>query len=83
MRSFISVVKAMPQEKFLLILYGHSSHTHSLAAIEIARKDEVVLLSLSSHSMQLMQPLDVTFFKPLSILMASGIVDFGLQIAVC
>jgi hypothetical protein len=40
---FISVVKAMPQEKFLLVLYGHSSHTQSLAAVHIPREHGVAI----------------------------------------
>jgi hypothetical protein len=63
----------MPQEKWLLNFDGHSSHIQSLAATEIARKHGVVILSLPSHSTQRMQPLDVTFFKPLSTNMASAI----------
>jgi hypothetical protein len=70
MRHFFSVVKPMPHEQVLLILDGHSSHTQSLAAIEIARKNGVVMLSLSSHSTHRMQRPDVTFFKLLNMFMS-------------
>jgi hypothetical protein len=60
---YISVVKPMPQEKILLNLAGHSSHTQNLAAIEIARKHGVVMPSHSTHRMQLP---DVTFSRPLN-----------------
>jgi hypothetical protein len=70
---FISAVKPIPQEKLLLILDGHSSHTQKLAAIEIARRHEVVMLSLSPHSTHRMQPLDLKFIKPLYTYMASAI----------
>jgi hypothetical protein len=43
------------------------------AAIEIARKHGAVMLSLPSHSTYRMQPLDVTFFKPLKTFMSSAI----------
>jgi hypothetical protein len=65
MHRFISVVKPMPKEQVLLILDGHSSHTQSLAAVEIDCKHDVVM-SLPYHSTHRMQPLDVTFFKPLN-----------------
>jgi hypothetical protein len=55
----------MPQEKLLLILDGHSSHTLSLDVVEIPRKHGVVMLPLHSHSTHRMQLLDVAFFKPL------------------
>jgi hypothetical protein len=42
MLHFISSVKPTPQEQVLLILDGHSSHTQSLAAIEIALRHGVV-----------------------------------------
>jgi hypothetical protein len=73
MHYFISVVKPMPHEQVLLILDGHSSHTQSLAAIEITRRHGVVMLSLPSHSTHQMQPLDVTFFKQLNTFMSSAI----------
>jgi hypothetical protein len=63
----------MPQENMLLILDGHSSHTLSLAPIEIPGKHGVVMLSLPSHTTHRMQPLDVAFFKTLSIYVASAI----------
>jgi hypothetical protein len=55
-RHFISVVKPMSQEKVLLILDGQSRHTLSLAAIEILRKQRVVMLRLL---------VEVTFFRTL------------------
>jgi hypothetical protein len=54
MHQFISDVKLMPQDNVLLNLDGHDSYTLSVAAVEIARKHGVAMLSL--------QPLDVTFF---------------------
>jgi hypothetical protein len=44
------------------------THTHGLAAIEIAFKLGDVMLSLACHSTHL----DVTFFKVLNIYMASA-----------
>lgn len=70
---FVAVVKPSTQEKVLLILDGHSSHTQSLAAIEVARRHGIIMLSLPSHCTHRMQPLDVAFFKPLNTYFGSAI----------
>ncbi|XP_069702661.1 uncharacterized protein [Periplaneta americana] len=72
-RHFIRTVKPSPQEKVLLILDGHSSHTQSLKAIEICRQYGVIMLSLPSHCTHHLQPLDVSFFKPLNTFMSAAI----------
>ncbi|XP_069686147.1 uncharacterized protein [Periplaneta americana] len=72
-RHFIRTVKPSPQEKVLLILDGHSSHTQSLKAIEICRQYGVIMLSLPSHCTHRLQPLDVSFFKPLNTFMSAAI----------
>ena len=65
LRHFISVVKPTPQEKVLLLLDGHVSHTKNLEAILKARESGVIMLSLPPHTTHRLQPLDVSFFKPL------------------
>ena len=50
----------------LLILDGHSTHTKILEIIDLAREHSVVLLCLPPHCSHRMQPLDVSFMKPLS-----------------
>ncbi|XP_069705676.1 uncharacterized protein [Periplaneta americana] len=72
-RHFIRTVKPSPQERVLLILDGHSSHTQSLKAIEICRQYGVIMLSLPSHCMHRLQSLDVSFFKPLNTFMSAAI----------
>ncbi|KAJ4440924.1 hypothetical protein ANN_10772 [Periplaneta americana] len=57
----------------LLILDGHSSHTQSLKAIEICCQYGVIMLSLPSHCTHRLQPLDVSFFKPLNTFMSAAI----------
>lgn len=49
----------------ILIMDGHSSHTKNLTLIETAKAQNVVLISLPSHSTHRLQPLDVSFFKSL------------------
>lgn len=63
---FITVVKPSLQQKVLLILDGHVSHTQSIDVLMRAREAGVILLSLPPHTTHRLQPLDVTFFKPLS-----------------
>jgi len=50
-------------EKVLLILDGHSSHTRNINVVDKARAMNVEMLSLPSHSTHKIQPLDITFFK--------------------
>ncbi|KAJ8883178.1 hypothetical protein PR048_015018 [Dryococelus australis] len=67
MSHFIRDLKPSVTENVLLILDGQSSHTQSLDAIDLARKNGVIMLSLPSHCTHRTQPLDVAFFKPLHI----------------
>ena len=64
---FIKHAKATKENKVLLILDGHKSHTHNLRALSRAREAGVIMLSLPPHTSHRMQPLDLTFFKPLKL----------------
>ena len=55
--------KIPPTRPVLLIADGHTSHT-SIEVIEKARANNVHLLCLPSHTTHLLQPLDVSVFKP-------------------
>jgi hypothetical protein len=50
----------------LLILDGHKTHTTNLEVINKAREHHVTLLCLPPHCSHRLQPLDVSFMKPLS-----------------
>ncbi|KAK7465246.1 hypothetical protein BaRGS_00037583, partial [Batillaria attramentaria] len=65
LQHFINTVRPSVENKVLLILDGHSSHTGSLAAIDLARENGVVMLGLPPHTTNKLQPLDVSFFRPL------------------
>jgi hypothetical protein len=67
LKHFISSVKPNKEEKVLLIMDGHSAHTKNLEAIELAWDRGLILISLSAHTTHRLQPLDVSFFKPLSV----------------
>ena len=47
------------------MLDGHSVHVKNLKAIELARKENVIMLCLPPHTTHKIQPLDRTLFKPL------------------
>jgi hypothetical protein len=48
----------------LVVLDGHSSRK-TLEAVELARENNITLLTLPPHTSHRLQPLDVTFFGPL------------------
>jgi len=62
---FVEMVKPSKERPVCLILDGHSSHTRSLEALDYAKSNGVILLSLPPHTTHKLQPLDVGFFKPL------------------
>ena len=51
-------------KKALLILDNHSSHL-SLDAINFAKENHIIMLSIPPHTSHKLQPLDKTFFGPL------------------
>ena len=63
---FVASVNPSQSRKVLLILDGHSTHTHNIDVIVRARDKGVIMLSLPPHCTHRLQPLDVTLFKPLS-----------------
>lgn len=67
LQHFIESVKPSPEKKVLLLLDGHASHTKNLEAITHAKRHGVVILSFPAHTTHKLQPLDVSFFKPLSL----------------
>ncbi len=64
---FIATVKPSIERKVLLVLDGHSTHTKCLTAINMAAENGVILLQLPAHCTHRLQPLDVSFFKPLKV----------------
>ena len=65
MEHLINHTKPSKEDKVLLILDGYKSHTHNIKALERASENGVILLSLPPHTSHHMQPLNLTFFKPL------------------
>ena len=61
---FVHHVQPSVDRKVLLVLDGHASHK-SLAAIDYAWENAVIIICLPPHSTHQMQPLDRTIFGPL------------------
>lgn len=66
-KKFVAFSKASKDFPVLLILDGHSTHTKNLDVIDYARDNGVSLLCLPPHCSHRIQPLDVSFMKPLSL----------------
>lgn len=64
LKHFVKNVKPTPDNKALIVMDGHVTHK-SLAVIEYARQNSVVMLCLPPHTTHRMQPLDKTVFGPL------------------
>ena len=65
LKHFVAHTKCSKGSPVLLILDGHKTHKKSVASIDYARHNGVVLLSLPPHTSHKLQPLDRSFFKPL------------------
>lgn len=63
-KHFLNHVKPSATSPVLLVLDGHSSHTRNIELIDLARANNVQLLSLPPHSSHKIQPLDRTFMSP-------------------
>lgn len=66
MLQFIEFSKPTSENKVLLILDGHSSHTKNIKAIDLARKNNVIILVVPPHCTHKLQPVDLSFNKPFS-----------------
>lgn len=64
-KHFIKHTHPTPESRVLLILDGHFSHTRNIDVIELARENNVDIVSLPPHTTHKLQPLDKTFMGPL------------------
>lgn len=62
-KSFIPMLGGT-DEPTLLIYDGHSTHVQ-LSVIQIAKQHNITIIKLPAHSSHLLQPLDLSVFKPL------------------
>ncbi|XP_045773169.1 MFS-type transporter clz9-like [Maniola jurtina] len=54
-----------PAGKVLLLLDGHSTHCNSVKMLQFANDNDIIMLSMPSHTSHYLQPLDVAVFKSL------------------
>ncbi|CAG5038973.1 unnamed protein product [Parnassius apollo] len=64
-KHFIKHTNPTPESKVLLILDGHYSHTRNIDFIDIARENNVKIVSIPPHTTPKLQPLDKIFMRPL------------------
>ncbi|CAF3192699.1 unnamed protein product, partial [Rotaria sp. Silwood2] len=62
---FLEATKHLPRP-VLLILDGHKSH-FTIETLELAVKNEVIILCLPPHATHVLQPLDCVFFNPVKV----------------
>ncbi len=67
LKHFAKHAKPTKDDRVLLILDGHKSHTKNIELIDYARESGIEILSLPPHTSHKLQPLDRTFFKPLKV----------------
>ena len=64
LRHFIEYVKPTTARPVILLLDGHASHK-TLEGVELARKNNIAMVSFPPHTTHRLQPLDKCFFGPL------------------
>lgn len=73
---FLKYAKPTKELPVLLILDGHNTHTRNADVIELARKNNVVIISIPPHTSHKTQPLDRTFMGPLKAYYSSEVRKF-------
>ena len=75
---FLKLANPSEARPVLLILDGHKTHTNNLPFIKMARSNFVTVFCLPPHCSHRMQPLDVSFMKPLMTYYTQA-VEYWLQ----
>ncbi|XP_055902279.1 uncharacterized protein LOC129938634 [Eupeodes corollae] len=78
MEHFVNFTLSSKENPTLLIMDNHESHIN-LNALNIAKDNGVVILTLPPHSSSKMQPLDVTVYKPFKTAYNNAIDNFMMQ----
>lgn len=63
---FIEFSHPTKESPVLLLLDGHATHVKNLKVVELARENNVIIVCFPPHCTHRLQPLDVSFMKPLS-----------------
>ena len=75
-KKFIEFSRASVSNQVLLLLDGHHTHVKNLEVAELGRENGVIILCFPPHCTHRMQPLDVSFMKPLSVYYTEEINQF-------
>lgn len=65
-KRFVEIANPSQDRPVLLLLDGHASHTKSIDLINLARENNVIMLTFPPHTTHRLQPLDITVMAPLS-----------------
>ena len=65
-KKFIQYSGASKQNPVLLLLDGHNTHIKNLDLIDLAEANGVTIICIPPHTSDKLQPLDISFNKPLS-----------------
>lgn len=66
-KKFVTWSRASKDTPVLLLLDGHATHTKNMAVIDYARDNGVIVLCFPPHCTHRLQPLDVSFMRPVSV----------------
>lgn len=66
MHHFIKHTNPTISNPVLLLLDGHSTHVKNIPVIDIAKKNHITILCFPPHTTHKLQPLDISFMRPLS-----------------
>ena len=73
---FLSYTKPSKDDPVLLIMDGHMTHIKNLDVINLARDNHVTIVILPPRCSHRMQPLDVSFMKPLNAYYVKAVETF-------
>lgn len=65
-KQFIIFSQSTKESPVLLLLDGHATHVKNIEVVDLAQENGVIILCLPPHCTHRLQPLDVSFMKPLS-----------------
>ena len=68
--------KPSKDDPVLLVMDGHMTNVKNLDVINLARDNHVTILILPTHCSHRIQPLDITFMKPLNAFYVKAIETF-------
>jgi len=66
MHHFIKHTNPTISNPVLLLLDGHATHVKNIPVIDIAKKHHITILCFPPHTTHKLQPLDISFMRPLS-----------------